>query len=101
MDNTLITISKSIHDAVWLYERLAYASAGDGILLISEAVNDLNSSIALASFLAKANASGVSIFALKEDVAIRAVSCQYEEIGLVDYDEFVALCIRYDTQVAW
>lgn len=101
MATKLISLSNSLHDAVWLYERLAYASSGDGILLLSDAVSDLHSPISLASFIAKAKATGVDIYALKEDLEIRGVNCNQKYVDIIDYAGFVQLVIHYDSHVAW
>ena len=99
--STLHTISKSWHDAQWLYEQLAFASKGDSILLLQDGVLASHSPITLASFVAKCGASQVAVYLLEDDCELRGIQNKYERLELVDYVGFVRLIARHDKQVAW
>lgn len=99
--STVFTLSKAWHDSVWLFEQLAYASQGDAIVLLQDAVLAAHSEITLASFLAKCEAVDVKVFALQEDCQMRGVDNKYTKLNLIDYAGFVALVCQYDKQVAW
>ena len=98
---TLFTISRSWHNNHWLFEKIAFASPGDAILLIEDAVVGLQASLTLASFIAKCSAAKIGVYALKEDVLLRGVDNAYPEIQLIDYVGFVELTIQHGKQVAW
>ena len=98
---TLFTISRSWHDSVWLYEYLAFASSGDAILLIEDAVLGCHSEVALASFVAKCSALEIELFALDEDIRLRGIEVKYSGIKRVDYPGFAKLVTLFDKQVAW
>ena len=78
-----------------------YASKGDAILLIQDAVLALQSPISLASFVAKCLVNKIDVFALSDDCRLRGIDNQYENIRLVDYAGFIELAARHDKQVAW
>lgn len=99
--NTLFTIAKSWHNASWLYEQLAFASNGDAILLVEDAVLSIHSATTLASFLAKCDMLGVRVYALADDCVLRGIDRQHERITLVDYAGFVELVCAHQKQVAW
>ncbi len=99
--SALITITESLFNRPSLYEQLAFASNGDSILLIQDAVLGLQSPIALASFLAKCDVQGIGVFALQEDCDLRGIDNQYNTISLVDYAGFVALVVGNEKQIAW
>lgn len=84
-----------------MYERLAFASTGDTILLIEDGVLALNSRLALGSFIAKCSANKVRLSALAEDCQIRGVVNQYPEVELIDYLTFVDLVTTHNRQVSW
>lgn len=97
----MFTLSKSWHEASWLYEQLGFASPGDSILLIQNGVLALQSKITLASFVAKCTAMQIKLFALKNDCTLRGIHNQYASIALIDYSGFVSLICEHDKQVAW
>ena len=99
--NTLFTLSNSWHNSHWLYEKLAFASDGDAILLLEDAVLAAHSPLTLASFIAKCQAANVSIYLLGNDLELRGIDNKYPDITLVDYLGFVDLLTKYDKQVAW
>jgi len=99
--NTLFTISKSWHESAWLYERLAFATKGDAILLIEKGVLAVHSQTSLASFLAKCVASKVAVYVLKEDLYLHGLENKFSEIEEVDIAGFVELIAEHDKQVAW
>ncbi len=99
--STLFTFNKSWHQAPWLYERLGFASDNDAILLLEDAVLALQSPLSLASFLGKCGARSIRLFALQSDIQARAIENCYEEIQIINHDEFVKLVVEYDKQVAW
>lgn len=98
---SLFVINRSWHDAVWLYEQLGFANRGDSILLIENAVLALHSPISLGSFLAKCSSMNLSVYALKDDCALRGIKNKYPTISLVDYSDYVNLVVEHDKQVAW
>lgn len=98
---SLHTISRSWHNATWLYEQLAFAAEDDAILLLQDGVLAAQSPISLGSFLAKCQALGVQVYVLKEDCALRGVENQYAQLQAVDYAGFVGLVAAHDKQVAW
>ncbi|MEM7358289.1 MAG: sulfurtransferase complex subunit TusB [Pseudomonadota bacterium] len=97
----MFTLSRSWHDASWLYEQLGFASAGDTVLLMQDGVLALQSNISLASFLAKCVSSEVRVAALANDCQLRGIENQYPAIELIDYPGFVDLVCSHDKQVAW
>ena len=98
---TLFTISRSWHDSSWLYEQLGFASSGDSLLLLQDAVLALQSPTTLASFVAKSEANGISLFAMNDDCVLRGIENQYDSIKLVTYGGFVGLVEQHSKQVAW
>ncbi|NND82857.1 MAG: sulfurtransferase complex subunit TusB [Gammaproteobacteria bacterium] len=94
-------MSRSWHESIWLYEQLAFASPGDAVLLTRDAVLATESPITLASFLAKCEAQGVSVYVLAEDLKLRGVDNKYQNCHAVDYGGFVDLVIQHDKQIAW
>ena len=99
--STLFTIAKSWHNASWVYEQMAFASKGDAIILIEDAVLSLHSPITLASFFAKCEMLDIRVYALADDCAIRGISNQLEGVVTVDYAGFVELVAQHQKQVAW
>ncbi len=98
---TLFTLNKSWYDSAWLYEQLVFASEGDVVLLMEDAVLALGSPITLASFLAKCSSANIAVYALIDDVSTRGISNQYPSVNLLGYNGFVDLLIEADKQVAW
>lgn len=99
--STLFTVSKSWFDLPSLYEQIAYATEGDCILLIQDAVLAMQSPISLASFVAKAEAKNIQVFALEEDCRLRGIENRYDRVQCIDYAEFVGLVERHSKQIAW
>ena len=99
--SNLFTVSKSWHDAVWLYEALGFASPGDTILLIEDGVLACHSELSLASFVAKCIAADINVCALESDIEMRGVTNKYEDITPVNYAQFVELVIQNDKHIAW
>jgi len=98
---TLFTVNQSWYNSAWLYEQLIFASEGDTIIFMEDAVLGLASPISLASFLAKCQAAKISVHAVGEDLAMRGIVNQYASVELLGYDEFVDLVVSTDKQVAW
>lgn len=80
---------------------MAFASKGDAILLLEDAVLSLHSPITLASFLAKCEMLGVSVYVLADDCAIRGTNIKLEGVASVTYAGFVDLLSEHQKQVAW
>ncbi len=99
--STLFTVSVSWFNKPALYEQLMFASEGDAILLIQDAVLALQSPIALASFVAKCNNAGIEVLALDDDLKMRDIDSKYAQIQTTDYQGFVELVISHDKQVAF
>ena len=99
--STLFTISKAWHDSVWLFEQLCFASKGDTILLIEDAVLSAHSPVSLASFIAKCQALEVGIFVLGDDCKMRGIENHYSGLIEIDYQGFVDLVTKHSKQVAW
>jgi len=99
--STVFTLSKAWHDSVWLFEQLAFASDGDVIVLMQDAVLAAHSDISLASFIAKCEASNIQVFALLEDCQMRGVENKYVQLELLTYSGLVDLVCQHDKQVAW
>jgi tRNA 2-thiouridine synthesizing protein B len=98
---TLFTLIQSWHDSVAVYEQLAFASAGDTILLTQDAVLALQSQITLATFLAKCESLGVMVAALSEDCHLRGIKPHCSLVKMIDYAGFVELVCKHDKQVSW
>jgi len=98
---TLFTIGQSWFNRPGLYEQLLFASQGDAIVLLQDAVLALQSPIALASFLGKCHASGIAVYALAEDCQLRGIENAYPEVVDLNYQGLVELVIKYEKQVAW
>ena len=98
---SLLTFSKSLHNSVWLYEALGFAQAGDQIVLIEDAVYDLQSERLLASFLAKCAINEIQVLALQDDLEMRGVECRQTAVKLIDLARFVQLSLDCQRQVAW
>lgn len=99
--NKLITINESLHNAVWLYEALAYAVPGDSIVMIEDAVTNLQSRLLLASFLAKCAAQKVRVYALQEDMALRGTDLNVDGVELVSIRQLPTLVAQHRSHVAW
>ena len=99
--STLHTIASSWHDSTWLFEQLAFASKGDAILLIQDAVLAVHSPLSLGSFVAKCQAKGVALAVLTDDMKLRGVTNHYDAIQPVDYAGFVDLVVQHGKQVSW
>lgn len=99
--STLFTVNKSWYDTAWLYEQRVFASEGDVVLLMQDAVLGLNSRVALASFLAKCKAARIAVYAVRDDLKMRGIDNQYPQVELLDYEGFVELLIKANKQVAW
>lgn len=97
----LFTISSSWHNAHDLYEKCAFAKSGDAILLLQDAVLATHSELTLASFVAKCNASDVSVYVLEDDLLLRGIENKYTQIEKINYAAFVELLTKHDKQVAW
>lgn len=97
----MFVVNRSWHDTVWIFEQMAFASPGDSILLIEDAVLALHSPIVLGSFLAKCSSMNISVQALKGDCELRGIENKYSDIAMVDYSAYVSLVIAHDKQVAW
>ncbi len=70
-------------------------------MLLQDGVLALRSPITLGSFLAKCSAHNIDVFALADDLNLRGITSQYEEVGLLSIAGFVDLVVRHDKQVAW
>ena len=99
--STLFALNRSWHDTVWIFEQLAFASQGDSILLLEDAVLALHSPITLGSFVAKCGAMNISVYALKDDCLLRGIDNKYPSIALVGYGGYVDLVVAHEKQVAW
>ena len=80
---------------------MAYASQGDCILLIEDAVLALHSPIVLGSFLAKCQSMNSRVYALSDDCELRGVENKYPNIETVDYSGYLNLVVENDKQVVW
>jgi sulfur relay protein TusB/DsrH len=104
-NTTLFTVSKSWHESTWLFEQQAFASSGDAIMLMQDAVLALQSPLTLASFLGKCQVAGVQVYALQDDCDLRGIDGgtdkYYAEIKMVDYAGLVALVVEHAKQVSW
>lgn len=98
---SLHTLSKSWHGASWLYEQLAFAYAGDAIVLLEDAVLAAHSPLTLGSFLAKCKAQQITVYILKEDCRLRGIDSQYPSLQSIDRQALVRLVVEHDKQVAW
>jgi len=99
--STLFTISQSWFDHPSLYENKVFAVSGDSILLIQDGVLALQSSIALASFIAKCRSCDISVYALNDDCQLRGIENKCSDVELVDYAGFVQLISNHQKQFAW
>ena len=99
--NTLFTIKSSWYSQPWLFEQLGFASQGDTIVLIEDGVLAMQSSVSLASFMAKCQALEIRVYALQDDIKQRGIDSKYKAIKQIDYDALVDLVIQHDKQVAW
>lgn len=72
----------------------------DALLLSGEAVQALRSSTAPRQQL-EALPAGITLFALEEDVAARALEGLPPRVDLLDYPGFVALCIQHEKVNSW
>ena len=99
--STLFTINSSWHQRAWLFEQLAFASSGDAVLLLEDAVLSLQSPIALTSFVAKCEAKNISLCVLSNDLQQRGIENKYKNIQLIDYAGMVDLVSQHDKQMAW
>lgn len=96
-----MVINHSWHAQVALFEPLCFAQEGDTILLLEDAVLALQSPITLASFLAKCQATQISVAALVDDCRLRGIDNKYPQIDLLDYSGYVDLVVAHDKQIAW
>lgn len=99
--STLFTVSQSWFNRAALYEQCAFASRGDAILLMQDAVLALQSPVALASFVAKCDRGGIAVYALQEDCRLRGIESRSSQIEQISYAGFVDLVVKYEKQLAW
>lgn len=124
--STVFTINQSWFNRPAVYEQLAFASSGDAIVLIEDAVLALQSPISLASFLAKCERLSINVYYLINDCRLRGIDIQYSHdqsdlaeantaqantaqaravesnaIQAIDYAGFVALVADHAKHVAW
>ena len=98
---SLFTLSKSLHNAVWLYEAKAFASAGDAIVLVEDAVYDLQSNRLLNSFVAKSAVAQIQLYALADDMRTRGVISNKADVKALSLAEFTQLSLDCDKHIAW
>jgi len=99
--SSLFVINRSWHDQIWVFEQMAFASKGDSILLIEDAVLALQSPITLGSFFAKCAAMNINVHALKSDCELRGIDNKTTSVLMIDYSAYVDLVCKHDMQVAW
>lgn len=80
---------------------MAFASAGDSILLIEDAVLALHSPITLGSLLAKCRSMNINVHALTSDCELRGIDNKYPTVSMISYAGYVELVVAHDKQVAW
>lgn len=79
-----------------------FCAAGDAIVLLEDGVYAL-SHVAIGTLLQ----SGVRLFALEADVLARGLKntniwrTEASQVQMIDYDQFVALCVEFPTQKNW
>ena len=70
-------------------------------MLIEDGVLAMQSSVSLASFMAKCQALEIRVYALQDDIKQRGIDSKYKAIKQIDYDALVDLVIQHGKQVAW
>ena len=78
-----------------------FASDGDAVILLEDAVLAIGSVVTLRSFLAKCQSQGVQVFALENDAVLRGIENRFDDVCMTDYAGFVELAVQHDKQVAW
>lgn len=97
---TLHILNASSAQATQLSSCLRVLSDDDGIVLCGEAVNVLRAGNQALQQLIDSD-QAYCLYALKEDVLARGIDTKKMPITLLDYAEFVALCVDYSRVNSW
>ena len=79
-----------------------FCATGDAILLLEDGVYALSHTA-----LGTLSQSGIRIFAIEADVSARGLHnieiwrTEATQVQMIDYDQFVALCVEFPTQKNW
>ena len=94
-------INKSPFERVALHSCLQYAQAGDGLLLIEDAVVAVVAGTVHAAQLAQAM-TDKAVYALSPDLAARGLLDKViDGVILVDYAGFVDITVEYASTQSW
>ena len=98
----LHTVNKSPFEKNALSSCLKHSKAGDGVLLIEDAVYGALKGTSATEQVTGASGA-VSLYVLGEDLAARGLGKErlIEGIEVVDYGGFVDLVAKHDTTQAW
>lgn len=77
---------------------LFFAAKEDAILLTGDATYALQQGSDAYQTLQK---TPLPIYVLEEDMITRAIKNSLENVRIIDYPEFVALCSRYNKVMSW
>lgn len=97
---TLHILNASPAQSTQLSSCMRVLSDDDGIVLCGEAVNVLRDGNQALSQLIDSDRA-YCLYALKEDVRARAIDTKKMPITLLDYADFVALCVDYSRVNSW
>jgi len=89
----LHVISKSPYEASTLSQCLLSTTHGDGILLMQDGVYGINHQ----------SIKNVPhpIYVIGDDLAARGLENNHAKIKSITYDEFVELCVQYESSISW
>lgn len=79
-------------------QALAFTSAEDGVLLTGDAVYGLLSNTVPCNLLQTLR---TNIYVLDEDIVTRGVQISSDNVKIINYQQFVALCTQYSKVVSW
>lgn len=100
--STLHTVNKSPFDQRTLSACIDVCQPGDALLLIENGVYGALPASPEAAALEALGDRPVKIFALGADLQARGLGeCIADNISVVDYEEFVSLCVTHRTIQSW
>ncbi len=100
--STLHTVNKSPFEQRTLSACINVCQPGDAILLIEDGVYGALPASPEANALAVLLSRQVKIFALEADLQARGLSDRLSShVTVVNYEEFVSLCVAHNTIQSW
>lgn len=100
--HTLHTVNKSPFEQATLGQCLAIAQPDHSLILIENGVYAALNSHSLAQQLQQQIASGLAVYALKDDIDARGLTENFiTDIKIIDMSKFVQLCCKHSNSQSW